>query len=134
MSIGVSRVSFGNADAFQNLVRSEGKYSKSATPQAELAAEQAPKKKGKAGKIILGTLATAAAVGLALFGLKRGNILTINPEATGFIGKAKNLLAEAGEWIGTKAIDPLVNFFKLKPKSNVDALVDEISSEINAVV
>lgn len=134
MSIGVSRVSFGNND-FQTLINSDGKYSNKpamAPAAAESIAEQAPKKKGKAGKIILGTLATAVGVGLALFGLKRGNILKVNPEATGIMGKALNKLAEAGEWIGTKAIDPLVNL--VKPKRNVDALVDEIADQLDTVV
>ena len=124
----VSGVSFRgteNAD-FQRLVESEGKFANPAgagaaqqpaadTVDLSTKVEEPKKKGGKAGKII---------GGLALFGLKRGDVLKINPEATGIIEKATSKLAEAGEWIGTKMIDPLMNLFKKKGADVAEDIAD----------
>lgn len=128
----VSGVSFrGQAEDFQKLVQSEGKFSSNNAGGAKLpdqpaADEVVVKKKGKAGKIIGGTLAAVVVAGLALFGLKRGNVLKIDKDATGIIGKSLSKLAEAGEWIGTKMIDPLLNLFKGKKAKDAADAVENI--------
>ncbi len=111
----VSNVSFRgetNAD-WQKLIESEGPYTQAPAQTKPDSVELSTKteKKGKAGKIIGGTLAAVVVAGLALFGLARGNILKINKEAKG-MEKLGSKLAEAGEWIGTKMIDPLTKLFK----------------------
>lgn len=131
----VSRVSFrGNEADFQQLIQSEGKYTQkngaATAPAQQTPVTEAPAKKGKAGKIIGGTLAAVVIAGLALFGLKRGNVIKIDKEASGFFGKMTSKLAEAGEWIGTKMIDPIVNIFKKKGAEVADKAGDEAKSII----
>lgn len=133
----VSGVSFRgteNAD-FQRLVESEGKFANPAgtgaaqqpaadTVDLSTKVEEPKKKGGKAGKIIGGLVAAVIIGGLALFGLKRGDVLKINPEATSIVEKATSKLAEAGEWIGTKMIDPLMNLFKKKGADVAEDIAD----------
>ena len=119
----VSNVSFrgdvSNSD-WQKLIESEGQYtqkpagnSKPDTVEISNKPEEAAKEKkgGKAGKIIGGTILGIIVAGLALFGLHRGNILKVNKEATG-AAKIGSKLAEVGECIGTKIIDPFLGLFK----------------------
>ena len=119
----VSNVSFRgdvpNSD-WQKLIESEGQYTQKPVESAkqdsvELStkAEDKEKKGGKAGKIIGGTIAGIVIAGLALFGLTRGNILKIDKDAKG-LAKVGSKLAEIGDWIGTKMIDPLLGLFKGK--------------------
>lgn len=113
----VSNVSFrGDTTAvdWQNLIESEGQYTQKPAPAAKpdsVDLSTKTEKKSKTGKIIGGTIAGVIVAGLALFGLSRGNILKIDNNAKGF-GKIGSKLAEAGEWIGSKMIDPLMNLFK----------------------
>lgn len=121
----VSNVSFrgdvSNSD-WQKLIESEGQYTqkpagnqKPDTVEISSKPEEAAKEKkgGKAGKIIGGTIAGVIVAGLALFGLYKGNILKINKEAKG-MAKIGSKLAEAGDWVGTKIIDPILGLFKGK--------------------
>lgn len=136
----VSGISFRgtqNAD-FQNLIQSEGKFSNpnaannaATAPQAETIPADKPAKKGKAGKIIGGTLAAVVIAGLALFGLKRGNILKSNPEAEGF-QKVLSKLADAGEWIGQKIVDPVLNIFKRNKAKDIEKTAEETAQSIFA--
>ena len=127
----VSGISFrGNEAEFQKLIQSEGKFSQNnATTTAPATEQETPAKKGgKAGKIIGGALAAIVITGLALFGLKRANVLKVNPDATGF-GKVTSKLGEVGEWIGTKMIDPILNLFKSKKASDVGELVETLGEK-----
>lgn len=113
----VSNVSFRGtepASDWQQLIESEGQYTQKPTQAAKpdsVELSNKPEKKGKAGKVIGGTIAAVVVAGLALFGLSRGNILKIDKDAKG-MAKIGSWLAEAGEWIGTKMIDPIRNLFK----------------------
>ena len=119
----VSNVSFrgdvSNSD-WQKLIESEGQYTqkpaenaKPDTVEISNKPQEAAKEKkgGKAGKIIGGTIAGIIIAGLALFGLTRGNILKIDKKAKGMAAIGSKL-AEVGEWIGTKIIDPFLGLFK----------------------
>lgn len=125
----VSNVSFRGETAsdWQTLIESEGQYTQKPTAPArpdtvELSTKK--EKKGGAGKTIGGIVAGVVIAGLALFGLSRGNILKIDKEAKG-LKKVGSWLAEAGEWIGKKCIDPIVNLFKGKGgKKAADAAGD----------
>lgn len=120
----VSNVSFrgdvSNTD-WQKLIESEGSYTQKPTEPAksdtvEISGKQEPaneKKGGKAGKIIGGIIAGVIVAGLALFGLYKGNILKINKDAKG-LSMIGSKMAEAGEWIGSKIIDPILGLFKGK--------------------
>ena len=136
----VSGVSFKGTTAtaaandFQTLVQSEGKFSTKNNAAEQPAADtvdisgEKPAKKGKWGKIIGGTIAGAAIIALALFGLKRGDVIKIDKEATG-LGKVTSKLAEFGEWVGKNAIDPIVNLFK---KKGAEGLADAAKDAANA--
>ena len=126
----VANVSFKgevSSAEWNNLISSEGQYTQkpaeTAKPDSfESASKAAEKEKkgGKAGKIIGGTLAA----GRALFGLSRANILKVDKNAKGFMAKAESMLAEAGEWIGTKMIDPLMGLFGKKGAKAADKTAD----------
>lgn len=128
----VSGVSFrGATEDFQRLVQSEGKFSnKNAAQTAQTAeqfsAEQPAKKKGKAGKIIGGTLAGIVVAGLALYGLKRGDVLKIDKEATGIVKKSLSKLAEAGDWIGEKIVNPFLKLFKSNKAKDVEKEAEKL--------
>lgn len=84
------------------------------TPEDEVVLSNkadAPKKKGSVGKTIAKLVATLAVVGGALFGLfKWKGAKWLNPEATGFMEKAKNWAVKPGEWLekqGQKIIKKL---------------------------
>lgn len=132
----VSNVSFrGETSAdWQKLIESEGQFTQKpaqAKPD-KVEISNKPEKKGKAGKAIVGTLAGVVVAGLALFGLARGNILKINKEANG-IAKVGSWLAEAGEWVGTKVIDPITKLFKgNKAKKAADAVSETIADTTKA--
>lgn len=120
----VSNVSFRgdvpNSD-WQKLIESEGQYTQKPADKApqdrvdlSTKADNLEKKGGsKAGKVIGGIIAAVVVAGLALFGLSRGNILKIDKDAKG-VAKIGSKLAEAGEWVGTKIIDPILGLFKGK--------------------
>ena len=136
----VSNVSFRGteqASDWQQLIESEGQYTQKPTQPAkpdQVDLSNKPEKKGKAGKAIGWTLGTIIVAGLALFGLSRGNILKINKEAKG-LAKVGSWLAEAGEWIGTKMIDPLRNLFKSKAaKETVEKVAKGAEKAADAAV
>lgn len=134
MAIGVSRVSFGTQQSdFQRLIESEGKYAQKPAAEATqpAAVNEKPAKKGGFGKFLLKTAALVVVAGLALFGLKRGNVLKVDPEAKG-IHKLLSKLGEAGEWIGTKAIDPLLNLFKGKKAAEAAEAVEAAAVNVSA--
>lgn len=119
----VSNLSFrGDVQAsdWQKLIESEGQYTQKPVDNAkpdrvELSTEanQKDKKGGKIGKTIGGIIAGIVVAGLALYGLTKGNILKVDKEAKG-LAKIGSYLAEVGDWIGTKMIDPLLSLFKGK--------------------
>lgn len=114
----VSNVSFRGETAsdWQTLIESEGQYTQKPTAPAKpdtVEFSTKKEKKGGAGKTIGGIVAGVVVAGLALFGLSRGNILKIDKEAKG-LKKVGSWLAEAGEWIGKKCIDPIVKLLKGK--------------------
>lgn len=119
----VSNVSFRgdvpNSD-WQKLIESEGQYTQKPADKApqdrvdlSTKTDKSEKKGGKAGKIIGGTIAGIIIAGLALFGLTKGNILKIDKDAKG-LAKVGSKLAEVGDWIGTRIIDPILGLFKGK--------------------
>lgn len=128
-------VQAGNsAEDFQKLIQSEGKFT--TKPNTENAgiqpAADAPAKKGKAGKIIGGIIGAIVIAGLALFGLKKGNVLKIDPEAKG-VGKFTSKLAEIGNWIDEKMVTPVLNLFKGKGAKDVaDAATDAAADTAKA--
>ena len=119
----VSNLSFRGevpASDWQKLIESEGQYTqkpsepaKPDTFETSKQPENTEKKGSKAGKIIGGTIAGIIVAGLALYGLYKGNILKKDNNAKGF-AKVVDWLAQAGDWIGTKLIDPLLGLFKGK--------------------
>lgn len=138
----VANVSFRGdvtSSEWNNLIASEGQYTQkpaeTAKPDSfESASKAAEKEKkgGKAGKIIGGTLAAVVVAGLALFGLSRANILKVDKNAKGFMAKAESMLAEAGEWIGTKMIDPLIGLFGKKGAKAADKTADAAKDAANS--
>lgn len=130
----VSNVSFRGteqASDWQQLIESEGQYTQKPTQAAKpdsVELSNKPEKKGKAGKVIGGTIAAVVVAGLALFGLSRGNILKIDKDAKG-MAKIGSWLAEAGEWIGTKMIDPIRNLFKSNKVKEAAETVAETVAE-----
>lgn len=119
----VSNLSFrGDVQAsdWQQLIESEGQYTQKPADTAkpdrvELSADadKKDKKGGRVGKTIGGIIAGIVVAGLALYGLTKGNILKVDKNAKG-LAKIGSYLAEVGDWIGTKMIDPLLNLFKGK--------------------
>lgn len=73
----------------------------------------APKKKGKFFKKLLVGLGVAAAVAAGLvIGVKTGKLNKVQDLANaGFMQKAGHYLAVAGEWLNTKAWQPLTKMF-----------------------
>lgn len=115
----ISNVSFGStAGVFTkpDLNKPQTYTKPAATPEAAAPAE--PKKKGKAGKVLLGLAATAVAVaGLLVAGNKTGFLKNIGkyvPESLKNAGWAQSLknpvkagaaaLDSAGKWIGDKGM------------------------------
>lgn len=119
----VSNLSFrGDVQAsdWQKLIESDGQYTQKPADnvkpdRVELStdSDKKDKKGGKVGKTIGGIIAGVVVAGLALYGLTKGNILKVDKDAKG-LAKIGSYLAEVGDWIGTKMIDPLLGLFKGK--------------------
>lgn len=119
----VSNLSFrGDVQAsdWQKLIESDGQYTQKPADnvkpdRVELStdSDKKDKKGGKVGKTIGGIITGVVVAGLALYGLTKGNILKVDKDAKG-LAKIGSYLAEVGDWIGTKMIDPLLGLFKGK--------------------
>lgn len=108
------------ASDWQKLIESDGQYTQKPADNAkpdrvELStdANQKDKKGGKVGKTLGSIVGGVIVAGLALYGLTKGNILKVDKDAKG-LAKIGSYLAEVGDWIGTKMIDPLLGLFKGK--------------------
>ncbi len=98
----VSPVSFRAADAsaFKTLIQKQQTYTQQPAASAEIGTEE--KKKGGAGKKILGTIAAAAiAVGALVLGHNKG-IFKSEKIKNGILKKGLGALDTAGAWLKQK--------------------------------